>query len=83
MVEAFRVGLDEGDKQCCAIQASSNSSGGAVHSQQQIMMQALLSSQVESSESMARFVAVRYAASVFPLNHAPSRCLLLIASGDR
>jgi hypothetical protein len=73
MVEAFRVGLDEDDKQFCGIQASSNSTGGAVHSQRQIMMQALLSSQEESSELMARFVALRSASSVFPLNHPLSR----------
>jgi hypothetical protein len=75
IVEAFCVGLDDDDKQCCGIQASS--------SQRQVKKQALLSSQVESSELMVRFVAVRYESSVFPLNHAPLRYLLLIASGDR
>ncbi|KDR13581.1 proteasome-associated protein ECM29 homolog isoform X2 [Zootermopsis nevadensis] len=82
MVEAFRVGLDEDDKQFSGVKASGNSSGTMMGSQRQIMMQALLANQVESSEPMARFVAVRYAASVFPLNHAPSRYLLLLASGD-
>lgn len=31
---------------------------------------------------MFRFVAVHYSATVFPLDHAPSRYLLLLASGD-
>lgn len=77
MVEAFRVGLDDEIKQCSDAEAPS------VGGQRQIMMQALLANQVESSEPMARFVAVRYAASVFPFNHAPSRYLLLLATGDR
>lgn len=83
MVEAFRVGLDDEIKQCSDGEAPSDGSGTAVGSQRQIMMQALLANQVESNEPMARFVAVRYAASVFPLNHAPSRYLLLLATGDR
>jgi hypothetical protein len=82
MVEAFHVGLDDdGDKKCSDTKASS--SGAPAGSQRQIMMQALLASQVESNEPMARFVAVRYAASVFPLDHVQSRYLLLLASGDR
>ncbi|XP_063216942.1 proteasome adapter and scaffold protein ECM29 isoform X2 [Bacillus rossius redtenbacheri] len=48
----------------------------------QVMMQALLAGQVESSEPSARFLAVRYAASVFPARHVPSRYLLLLATGD-
>jgi proteasome component ECM29 len=83
MVEAFRVGLNDENKQSSDVKAPTNSSGAAAVSQRQIMMQALLASQVESHEPMARFVAVRYAASVFPFNHAPSRYLLLLASGDR
>ncbi|KAJ9587580.1 hypothetical protein L9F63_018962, partial [Diploptera punctata] len=69
MAETFCVGLDE---------ESDVSSVG----QRRIMLHALLASQIESQEPMARFVAVRYAAIVFPPNHAPSRYILLLASGD-
>ena len=70
MAETFCNGLDEEND------VSSSS-------QRRIMLHALLANQVESQEPMARFVAVRYAAIVFPPNHAPSRYLLLLASGDR
>jgi Holliday junction resolvasome RuvABC endonuclease subunit len=83
MVEAFRIGLDDEMKKRSDVEASAVGSGTAGRRQRQIMMQALLASQVESNDPMARFVAVRYAASVFPFNHAPSRYLLLLASGDR
>jgi hypothetical protein len=83
MVEAFRIGLDDEMKQCSDVEAPADGSGTVGGGQRQIMMQALLANQVESNDPMARFVAVRYAASVFPLNHAPSRYLLLLASGDR
>ncbi|KAK7866865.1 hypothetical protein R5R35_006031 [Gryllus longicercus] len=66
MVDAFKLGL----------QNSADASSRAV------LMDALLASQVESVEPMARFVAVRYAATVFPADHSPSRYLLLLASGD-
>lgn len=82
MVEAFRIGLDDEMKKRSDVEASAVGSGTAGRRQRQIMMQALLASQVESNDPMARFVAVRYAASVFPFNHAPSRYLLLLASGD-
>ncbi|XP_066994237.2 proteasome adapter and scaffold protein ECM29 isoform X2 [Anabrus simplex] len=55
---------------------------GLEDSSRQLMMEALLAGQVESEEPMARFVAVRYLATVFPLDHAPSRYLLLLASRD-
>jgi hypothetical protein len=83
MVEAFHVGLNDENKQCSDIKATNDGSRSFVGGQHQTMMQALLANQVESNEPMARFVAVRYAASVFPLNHAPSRYLLLLATGDR
>ncbi|XP_069674508.1 proteasome adapter and scaffold protein ECM29 isoform X2 [Periplaneta americana] len=85
MVEAFHIGMDYENQQQQSSEngkASSGGNGSTADSQRQIMMQALLASQVESNEPMARFVAVRYASSVFPLNHAPSRYLLLLASGD-
>ena len=46
------------------------------------LMVALLASQIESPEPMARFIAVRFCATVFPSTHIPSRYLLLLASGD-
>lgn len=46
------------------------------------LMNALLSAHIESPESHVRFVAVHYAATVFPNDDAPSRYLLLLASGD-
>ncbi|XP_046742819.1 proteasome adapter and scaffold protein ECM29 [Diprion similis] len=46
------------------------------------MMNALLSIHIESSESSVRFVAVHYAATVFPPDDAQSRYLLLLATGD-
>ncbi|PNF26280.1 hypothetical protein B7P43_G02686 [Cryptotermes secundus] len=82
MVEAFHVGLDDESKECSDVKATTDGSGSVIGGQCQTMMQALLANQVESNEPMARFVAVRYAASVFPLNHAPSRYLLLLATGD-
>jgi hypothetical protein len=82
-VEAFHVGLDDENKQRSDVKATTDGSGSVVGGQRQTMMQALLANQVESNEPMARFVAVRYAASVFPLNHAPSRYLLLLATGDK
>ncbi|XP_014217029.1 proteasome-associated protein ECM29 homolog [Copidosoma floridanum] len=46
------------------------------------LMVALLASHIESPEAYVRFVAVHYSATVFPSDHAPSRYLLLLASGD-
>uniref|UniRef100_A0ABD2WFD9 TOG domain-containing protein n=1 Tax=Trichogramma kaykai TaxID=54128 RepID=A0ABD2WFD9_9HYME len=46
------------------------------------MMTALLANHIESQEVHVRFVAVHYCANVFPSDHAPSKYLLLLASGD-
>ncbi|KAL0121628.1 hypothetical protein PUN28_006856 [Cardiocondyla obscurior] len=46
------------------------------------LMNALLSVHIESPESNVRFVAMHYAATVFPPDDAPSRYLLLLACGD-
>ncbi|XP_018049516.1 PREDICTED: proteasome-associated protein ECM29 homolog [Atta colombica] len=46
------------------------------------LMNALLSVHIESPESSVRFVAMHYAATVFPPDDAPSRYLLLLACGD-
>ncbi|XP_012265500.2 proteasome adapter and scaffold protein ECM29 [Athalia rosae] len=46
------------------------------------MMHTLLSIHIESADSSVRFVAVHYAATVFPPDDAPSRYLLLLATGD-
>ncbi|OXU22910.1 hypothetical protein TSAR_016170 [Trichomalopsis sarcophagae] len=46
------------------------------------LMVGLLSAHIESLEAHVRFVAVHYSATVFPPDHAPSRYLLLLASGD-
>lgn len=46
------------------------------------LMNALLSSHIESPELNVRFVAMHYAATVFPPDHAPSRYLLLLSCGD-
>ncbi|CAK9831680.1 Proteasome adapter and scaffold protein ECM29 [Anthophora retusa] len=46
------------------------------------LMNELLSNYIESPESNNRFVAMHYAATVFLPDHAPSRYLLLLASGD-
>ncbi|XP_032663557.1 proteasome adapter and scaffold protein ECM29 [Odontomachus brunneus] len=46
------------------------------------LMNALLSVHIESPESSVRFVAMHYAATVFPSDDAPSRYLLLLACGD-
>lgn len=46
------------------------------------LMNGLLSTYIESSESNVRFVAMHYAATVFPSDDVPSRYLLLLASGD-
>nr|CAD7576131.1 unnamed protein product [Timema californicum] len=70
MVDAFGTPVEAGAK-------------GEEESSHEVLMQALLASQVESEEPMARFVAVRYASTVFPATHVPSRYLLLLACGDR
>ncbi|XP_043596940.1 proteasome adapter and scaffold protein ECM29 isoform X1 [Bombus pyrosoma] len=46
------------------------------------LMNGLLSTYIESQESNVRFVAMHYAANVFPPDDIPSRYLLLLASGD-
>lgn len=46
------------------------------------LMNALLSAHIESPESSVRFVAMHYAATVFPPDDAPSRYLLLLLCGD-
>ncbi|XP_053994994.1 proteasome adapter and scaffold protein ECM29 [Hylaeus volcanicus] len=46
------------------------------------LMNDLLSKYIESPESNVRFVAMHYAANVFPSEDAPSRYLLLLACGD-
>ncbi|XP_012280899.1 proteasome-associated protein ECM29 homolog isoform X2 [Orussus abietinus] len=46
------------------------------------VMNSLLSVHIESPESSVRYVAVHYAATVFPPDDAPSRYLLLLACGD-
>lgn len=46
------------------------------------LMNALLSVHIESPESSVRFVAMHYAATIFPPDDAPSRYLLLLACGD-
>ncbi|KAK0081163.1 hypothetical protein PV325_012689 [Microctonus aethiopoides] len=46
------------------------------------IMNTLLSVHIESEESSVRSVAVHYAATCFPTDHAPSRYLLLLACGD-
>ncbi|KAH0956005.1 hypothetical protein HN011_009526 [Eciton burchellii] len=46
------------------------------------LMNGLLSMHIESPESSVRFVAMHYAATVFPPDDAPSRYLLLLACGD-
>ncbi|XP_076278491.1 proteasome adapter and scaffold protein ECM29 [Lasioglossum baleicum] len=45
-------------------------------------MNDLLSPYIESPESNVRFVAMHYAANVFPPDDVPSRYLLLLSSGD-
>ncbi|XP_043507485.1 proteasome adapter and scaffold protein ECM29 [Frieseomelitta varia] len=46
------------------------------------LMNGLLSTYIESPKSNVRFVAMHYAANVFPPDDIPSRYLLLLASGD-
>ncbi|XP_015114658.1 proteasome adapter and scaffold protein ECM29 [Diachasma alloeum] len=46
------------------------------------LMNSLLSAHIESEEPNVRYVAVHYAATVFPSDDAPSRYLLLLACGD-
>lgn len=46
------------------------------------IMNTLLSVHIESKEPSVRSVAVHYAATIFPPDHAPSRYLLLLACGD-
>ncbi|CAL7951979.1 unnamed protein product [Xylocopa violacea] len=46
------------------------------------LMNVLLSNYIESPESNVRFVAMHYAANVFPSDDVLSRYLLLLASGD-
>ncbi|XP_076235930.1 proteasome adapter and scaffold protein ECM29 isoform X2 [Calliopsis andreniformis] len=46
------------------------------------LMNDLLSNYITSPKSSVRFVAMHYAANIFPPDDAPSRYLLLLASGD-
>ncbi|XP_012151377.1 proteasome adapter and scaffold protein ECM29 isoform X2 [Megachile rotundata] len=46
------------------------------------LLNELLSTYIESPEYNVRFVAMHYAATVFPPDDAPSRYLLLLACGD-
>ncbi|KAG7212048.1 hypothetical protein KM043_012404 [Ampulex compressa] len=45
-------------------------------------MHTLLSSHIKSTKTSVRFVAMHYAATVFPPDDAPSRYILLLACGD-
>ncbi|XP_039748644.1 proteasome-associated protein ECM29 homolog [Pararge aegeria] len=49
---------------------------------QALALFALLDHYMHSEESMIRYIAMRYSASVFPQDYVPSRYLLLLASGD-
>ncbi|KAI8428500.1 hypothetical protein MSG28_007292 [Choristoneura fumiferana] len=49
---------------------------------QALALFALLDHYMQSEESMIRYIATRYSASVFPQDYIPSRYLLLMASGD-
>ncbi|XP_052750867.1 proteasome-associated protein ECM29 homolog [Galleria mellonella] len=49
---------------------------------QALALFALLDHYMHSDESMIRYVAMRYSATVFPQDYVPSRYLLLLASGD-
>ncbi|XP_072940517.1 proteasome adapter and scaffold protein ECM29 [Epargyreus clarus] len=49
---------------------------------QALALFALLDHYMHSEESMIRYIAMRYAAAVFPQDYIPSRYLLLLASGD-
>lgn len=49
---------------------------------QALALFALLDHYMHSEESMIRYIAMRYAAAVFPRDYVPSRYLLLLASGD-
>ncbi|CAH0749868.1 unnamed protein product [Diatraea saccharalis] len=49
---------------------------------QALALFALLDHYMHSEEVMVRYIAMRYAAVVFPAHYVPSRYLLLLASGD-
>ncbi|XP_064355758.1 proteasome adapter and scaffold protein ECM29-like isoform X3 [Dromaius novaehollandiae] len=49
---------------------------------QHTLMEALVASYLIKSEVQVRQVAVKYASTVFPPDHIPSRYLLLLAAGD-
>ncbi|XP_052738355.1 proteasome-associated protein ECM29 homolog [Bicyclus anynana] len=49
---------------------------------QALALFALLDHYMHSEESMIRYIAMRYSATVFPPDYVPSRYLLLLASGD-
>ncbi|XP_049865676.1 proteasome adapter and scaffold protein ECM29 [Pectinophora gossypiella] len=49
---------------------------------QALALFALLEHYMHSEETMIRYIAMRYAAAVFPQDYMPSRYLLLLASGD-
>ncbi|XP_026485739.2 proteasome-associated protein ECM29 homolog [Vanessa tameamea] len=49
---------------------------------QALALFALLDHYMHSEESMIRYIAMRYSATVFPQDYIPSRYLLLLASGD-
>lgn len=47
-----------------------------------ILMEALITQNIEKDEAQARTMAVQYAKVVFPADHVPSRFILLLACGD-
>ncbi|KAG6456419.1 hypothetical protein O3G_MSEX009728 [Manduca sexta] len=55
---------------------------GRLDEPQALALFALLEHYMQSDDTMIRYVAMRYAAVVFPPDYVPSRYLLLLASGD-
>ncbi|XP_037874946.1 proteasome adapter and scaffold protein ECM29 isoform X1 [Bombyx mori] len=49
---------------------------------QALVLFALLDHYMQNEESMIRYIAMRYASTVFPPKYIPARYLLLLASGD-
>ncbi|GBP15166.1 Proteasome adapter and scaffold protein ECM29 [Eumeta japonica] len=49
---------------------------------QALALFALLDHYIHSNENMIRYIAMRYAAVVFPKDYVPSKYLLLLSSGD-
>lgn len=82
MIDAFKMFMKDESEKMEVDEETTRNEGKDELPNRELIMIALLSSQIEAVEPMARFVAIKYTASVFESDHVQSRYMLLLTTGD-